>query len=58
MINSHKIYSLTNDLIDIDRKDGKYRFVLPTNIDCLLYHMNKFCFATTSFTKETSYLNL
>ena len=50
--NSHKINYSTNNLIEVNIKHRKYRFVLPVDVDNLLYHVDNFYFTLASFVKE------
>ena len=58
IINGMEFSSSSNELSLSDSKNGKLGFIVPTNADQLLHHVDNFCFNTAFLAKKTLYLNL
>ena len=55
MINGLEFNSANNELNPSDRKEGKIGYIIPSDIDDLLHHVDNFYFMIAFFVKESFY---
>ena len=54
-INRYKISLTDNNLADLDEKDRRSGFIIPSDIDSYLYHMKNFTFLIVYYLSEFLY---
>lgn len=57
-IDRYEICLFNNDLSANNGKEGKSGFILPKDVDSVIFYIENFCFTIAFIAKSTSYLNL